>query len=208
MRSFRWICLTRSTVSPEAFDVPSRNRPNSKIPRGVTLTCCAVNRFGVFGGVVYDGVQVYTDPLSCDPKPCTNAPTIEGNYRLRDGSPCLHAVSPCGELIGTLGSSCTPADIPEDANVLSATPRIFPNPTFGPITAQFVPQGNVAVRMDVYDIGGRRVKAVARQDLGRGSHTLAWDGRDDHGVPVPAGVYLCMLRVNGERIERQIVILR
>ncbi len=42
------------------------------------------------------------DPLFCDPEDCNNAPTAEGNYYLRLGSPCANAPY-CGQ-IGALGA--------------------------------------------------------------------------------------------------------
>jgi flagellar hook assembly protein FlgD len=40
------------------------------------------------------------------------------------------------------------------------------------------------------DVSGRTVRRLHDQDLPAGETLLSWDGRDDGGREVPAGVYL------------------
>jgi flagellar hook assembly protein FlgD len=51
----------------------------------------------------------------------------------------------------------------------------------------------------VYDITGRKVRTLLHGPISAGSHSIAWDGRDDSGKPVASGVYISRL-VAGERI--------
>jgi hypothetical protein len=51
--------------------------------------------------------------------------------------------------------------------------------------------------LDVFDVSGRRVHAVARTTLPAGEHVEAWDGRSDDGRQVPPGVYLARWRAGG-----------
>jgi glucose/arabinose dehydrogenase len=68
-----------------------------------------------------------------------------------------------------------------------------PNPSTGPVTLRFSMPAGGAVRLDVFDVTGRRVARVVDQTLPAGTHVMRWDGRDDAGEPVPAGVYLARL---------------
>jgi hypothetical protein len=76
----------------------------------VDFTCCAVDTSGVRGvgmfTIDYLGDNVFVDPSFCDPRPCSENPTIEGDYTLSGSSVCLPGASPCGALIGALGEGC------------------------------------------------------------------------------------------------------
>ena len=56
------------------------------------------------------------------------------------------------------------------------------------------------VSLTVYDVLGRRVRQVWDGSLGMGSHRLVWDGRDEVGKGVAAGVYIYQVEVDG-RVE-------
>jgi hypothetical protein len=59
---------------------------------------------------------------------------------------------------------------------------------------------------DVYDAMGRRVRRLATGPLGAGRHTLRWDGRDDAGRSMPAGVYHIRIdHVSGRFVARAIL---
>ena len=50
------------------------------------------------------------------------------------------------------------------------------------------------VELEVLDVSGRRVRRVISGWVEPGERRLAWDGRDDGGALLPAGVYLGRLR--------------
>jgi hypothetical protein len=47
--------------------------------------------------------------------------------------------------------------------------------------------------LDLFDVGGRRVRRLMGKNLEPGGHTVQWDGRDDRGVLAPSGVYFYRL---------------
>lgn len=59
--------------------------------------------------------------------------------------------------------------------------------------------------IDVYDLAGRRVYAVSHAMLGAGEHVETWDGRDDAGRRLPAGVYLARWRAAGREGTARLV---
>jgi hypothetical protein len=61
------------------------------------------------------------------------------------------------------------------------------------------------VRLDVIDVAGRRVRALEDGVRGGGSHAIEWDGRDESGRPVAAGVYFFRLRAAGISYTRPVV---
>jgi hypothetical protein len=55
-----------------------------------------------------------------------------------------------------------------------------------------------SVRVAVYDVQGRLVRTLADRAWPAGVHRLAWDGRDEGGRAVAAGVYLARLEAGRE----------
>ena len=63
-----------------------------------------------------------------------------------------------------------------------------------------------AGRLEIFDLGGRRVRDLARRNLPAGATVIAWDGRDDGGAPVRPGVYFARLSTPGlERTARLLI---
>ncbi len=83
-----------------------------------------------------------------------------------------------------------------------------PNPFVTDTKIRFnVPQRGV-VKVDIVDVLGRHVRSLANTSLPAGTHELAWDGRDESGLPVPSGVYLVVVRENGLVATHLLTILR
>ena len=89
----------------------------------------------------------------------------------------------------------------------------YPNP-FNPETwIPFELAAGAAVTIRIYDLAGRRVRAL---DLGRrsvGSHVTRaeaayWDGRNDAGESVGSGVYVYELAAGGARSTRRMIVLK
>ena len=54
------------------------------------------------------------------------------------------------------------------------------------------------VSLTVYDVLGRRVRQVWDGALGAGTHRFVWDGRDEVGKVVAAGVYIYKVEIDGQ----------
>ena len=52
--------------------------------------------------------------------------------------------------------------------------------------------------MQVYDIAGRLVHTLQEEYLRSGRYFHEWDGLDAEGNPVPPGIYLLSVSVNGD----------
>ena len=64
-----------------------------------------------------------------------------------------------------------------------------PNPFVHAVTIRFVLSAGGPADLQVFAADGRRVRTLARAIGGPGEHVVAWDGRDDGGGALPAGVY-------------------
>jgi hypothetical protein len=102
----------------------------------------------------------------------------------------------------------TAATLPESSGLL----QNYPNP-FNPSTEiTFDLPGNVGEKLDVtlaiFDISGRRVRGLIDSGLEAGSHRVRWDGRNDRGEPVPAGVYLCRVMAGDEEFTKKMALVK
>ncbi len=85
---------------------------------------------------------------------------------------------------------------------------VMPNP-FNPRTtvAYFVAAaGRVAI--DVYDLRGRRVKALQWGEVSVGAHEVVWTGVDERGASVASGVYFIRLQTPGGVFLRRAALVR
>ena len=82
-----------------------------------------------------------------------------------------------------------------------------PNPFNGSTTVMFELPSGEHVDVDVFDLSGRRVRALVAEPHGPGRHSVLWNRRDDRGQPVAAGVYIYRLRAGPFRATRRMVLL-
>ena len=84
----------------------------------------------------------------------------------------------------------------------------YPNP-FNPTTAiRFALPLPTAVRLDVYDILGQRIRTLASGPMEAGYYTLLWNGRDALGRRAGAGVYFYLLQAGEFRQSRKMTLVK
>lgn len=84
-----------------------------------------------------------------------------------------------------------PAEAPETPSVPAdfALESIWPNPSMGATTARFALPESGHLQVGVYDVRGRRVRALASGQHSAGPVVVPWDGRTDTRQRAPSGVY-------------------
>ena len=103
---------------------------------------------------------------------------------------------------------------PESTHVCENTsPDIFllhqnyPNP-FNPGTViQYELKRSAHVKLDIYNISGQVVRCLRDNLEGPGIHSVQWDGRDNDGKGVSAGVYLYRLQAGGFSQTKKMVLV-
>lgn len=120
-----------------------------------------------------------------------------------------------GSVTNTWGTAKGNTDDPRE-NEIAALPEQFnlyqnyPNP-FNPETfiAYDVPRGEtVAVRLVIYNAMGQIVRTLVAAERGPGAYRMRWDGRNDLGESVTAGVYLYRFTAGDFASEKKLLILR
>jgi len=83
-----------------------------------------------------------------------------------------------------------------------------PNP-FNPATElRFSAPADAPVRLDIFDLAGRRVATLFEGPATGGEQRATWIGRDGRGNPLPAGVYLARLKTADEFSALKLLLLK
>jgi hypothetical protein len=83
-----------------------------------------------------------------------------------------------------------------------------PNPTHGRAMVSYVLGQAGRVQLSVYDISGRLVRRLVDGDRRAGAETVVWNGTDNSGARLGAGVYFVQLAGPAFRETRRVILLR
>ena len=86
--------------------------------------------------------------------------------------------------------------------------RNFPNPARPSTRIEYQLARTGAVALDIYDVTGRRVRRLVEGSQDAGPQSVSWNGTDQLGRPVAAGVYLYELRTADHQARERMLILR
>jgi hypothetical protein len=115
--------------------------------------------------------------------------------------PDIFALGPPAVVTGSTGVSGSEADV--------KLYRPAPNPFRGDSRFRYsVPAEGAPVRIEVFDVAGRRVRELVSGTRPAGVHEAVWDGRDGEGRAVPAGVYFYRARIGAEERILRVIRLR
>jgi hypothetical protein len=84
----------------------------------------------------------------------------------------------------------------------------FPNPFDRSTTVLLSLSQTGPASVRVFDVAGRTVRTLLRGVQPAGERVLAWDGRDDAGSPLSAGVYLLRLDAGGHSETRSVRLVK
>ena len=80
-----------------------------------------------------------------------------------------------------------------------------PNPFRRSTALRFSLAAPGRVDLTIHDVAGRRVADLSESQLLAGEHAIDWNGRDEAGREVPAGVYFVRLRSQGDQTTSKVV---
>jgi hypothetical protein len=126
-------------------------------------------------------------------------PRITIAMRIRQPPVCMDTLLSITASPGTLG-----IDPP-----IGGIPRMHPNPFADRTEVSFTLVRAGVADVDVLDLVGRRLRRLARaMPFGSGVQSIPWDGLDEAGRVVPAGLYRVRVRCEGRTVERTVAKLR
>jgi hypothetical protein len=83
-----------------------------------------------------------------------------------------------------------------------------PNPANAMATLRFGLPRETSVRLNIYDVAGRRVRELDSGVRTAGEHAITWDLRDGDGHAVASGLYFARLEVEGRAVTRKIMAVK
>jgi hypothetical protein len=104
-------------------------------------------------------------------------------------------------------SAPTGADPTPPLTVLTVLPN-HPNPFAGVTRLQVGLPHPSDVRVEIYDVVGRRVNVLDIEQAGTGWRTISIPARDGNGRTLASGVYFCRVSGSGSTVTRKMVIMR
>jgi hypothetical protein len=111
-----------------------------------------------------------------------------GGVHFRVGGTVVDVLPPATRVPGELAfRGVTPSPFTDTARIAFVTPR------------------DGTATLDVFDAGGRHVRRLAADSAVAGEHVVAFDGRSNAGVALPAGVYFLRLGLAGDSAVRKLV---
>jgi len=102
----------------------------------------------------------------------------------------------------------TGADELPEAVVPAALHQNRPNPFTSSTMISFSMNMEAPVVLSVYNIQGRLIRTIVNDVRGTGDHSVPWDGRDELGADVAAGVYLYRLTIDEYEDTGKMILVR
>ncbi|NOT34333.1 MAG: T9SS type A sorting domain-containing protein [Candidatus Eisenbacteria bacterium] len=133
------------------------------------------NRLWAVGYGATQGLMLSIDPATG----ATTTLSSDPGATFRDGLAVIRAT----------GSALTTAVESELVTPPRAALQATPNPARDEVKLTFSLPLAGEIRVRIFDVAGREVRSVHRGALAAGVHRMSWDGRDDSGRRMPAGVY-------------------
>jgi len=164
-------------------------------------------RFSIVGGfspaLVAGVAQSYT--LAFDDNGATQDSTYFATLTFTSADEPLPGATSQPDLVVTLRARRTSGVVAVgDRGTVPSATRLyapFPNPLTRASTLRFDLARAAQVRLEVFDLRGRRVAMVADRALDPGRYGLDWNARDAGGGPLGAGLYF--VRLSGPGLETQ-----
>jgi hypothetical protein len=95
-------------------------------------------------------------------------------------------------------------DLPSIIKLLSP----YPNPFNEHVTIRFIVPSREVVTAKIYNILGQEIRELYNRNTKAGSISVTWDGKDNYGRMVAAGVYFCAVRAEDEVEVSKLLLLK
>ncbi len=101
-----------------------------------------------------------------------------------------------------------PTPVRDTPPIPSIAGNNYPNPFSNTTAIEIWLNHEAHVDVEIYDVAGRRVRAMNVGRVGAEARTLNFDGRDEHGKLLPSGLYFYRIRAGNATVTRKLVIQR
>jgi len=152
-----------------------------------------------------------------------NEPGLAGYWRLDEGNGNNASDGSGHNNAGTIDHAswvqginlAAPTPINKQADLPQISPSSFsldqncPNPFNSTTRIAFNLPRPVTLSLNIYDINGRLVKSLAKQEkFGAGHHSIAWNGSNNDGTTVSSGVYFYLIESKEFNSTKKLILLK
>jgi len=138
------------------------------------------------------------------------------DFSLQPGSPAIDAGIDLGwpflgaaPDLGALEVKGSAAILPAEPAAAPAPGLVFdnamPNPFRHETWLRYRLENEAAVKLEIFDLTGRRVATLVDAGQPQGIHARSWDGRDEAGNLLPSGLYFCRLRTPTAQVVHKLI---
>jgi endoglucanase len=83
--------------------------------------------------------------------------------------------------------------------------KVNPNPFIYSTKITYNLTGESAAIVSIFSVTGQKVRNLVNESQLPGDHSIIWDGCSEQGVPVPKGLYLCVLATKISKVTAKII---
>ena len=169
--------------------------PNPCPPAGACCASTGTCQFCIQADCLAPNIWQGTGSV-CSPNPCLSGACCLGS----EGTCRIYPPAECALFSGFYfgnGSLCAPSDTCLTTGVDGPSPAVTrlrvltaPNPSAGGVVIRCLLPSRAQTSVVLFDASGRVVRRLHDGELPAGETRFSWDGRDDAGREIPAGVYL------------------
>ena len=212
--AFMYRMITNPTYVGAAF-----NNWNTAMSAGQATPLNEWHHFAtVFNGTTvryfYDGAYIGSQPMAMsitpDARPLTIGADTPGILEIFNGKiddVCIYSRALTDADILELYGQATPTAVSGSAPPFTVG-KLVPNPSSGESRLEFTLASAQTVEIDVFDVAGRRVRALEHGRRAAGLQWATWDGRHDDGRQAPSGVYFVRLKSGTHATAGRLVLVR
>jgi flagellar hook assembly protein FlgD len=85
----------------------------------------------------------------------------------------------------------------------------YPNPFSSSTQIPLELKEKALVEAAVYDLQGRMIYTLQQSSmLEKGNYVFSWNADDSYGNPVPDGIYIYRIKINGKPITGKMILIR
>jgi len=185
---FSWDPAVDPDGDPVTYDLQINSTP-SFAPAGEVATFTGLSTTSLWGKGFAPGSTFYWCVTASDGTSVRSATPASRVFHTREGA-------------GTTGIPDDP--VPEAFTVRAAMPNPFSSTTVISFSLPSTQPASVAV----YDLRGRRVQTLLAGLQPAGRHRVEWNGRDESGRSVAAGVYFAHISARSGTETQRVVLVR
>jgi hypothetical protein len=86
----------------------------------------------------------------------------------------------------------------QQSDIMPGRINAYPNPFNSAVTIRFATVRPQPITVEIYDLLGRKVNTLSDGFFAEGEHAVTWNGTNQRGDSVAAGVYLCRIKSQTE----------